>query len=126
MEEDRECEGLQQRKACRVVATIVANARVLSESLCFSFTLSRAPERERERERERDYESHRETERDRTLSLGMKLAPALIVSLRIDLFFMFCVGTEIIRLHFLVGVFVLGKTLMLLPGVCFVLVAQEF
>ena len=56
----------------------------------------------------------------------MKLAPALIVSLRIDLFFIFCVGTEIIRLDFLVGVFVLGKTLMLLAGVCFVLVAQEF
>ena len=63
MEEDRECEGLQQRKACRVVATIVANARVLSESLCFSFTLSRAPERERERERER--EIMRATERQR-------------------------------------------------------------
>lgn len=72
MEEDRECEGLQQRKACRVVATIVANARVY-QNRSASVSLSLEPQRERERY----YESHRETERERqrTLSLGLKLAP---------------------------------------------------
>jgi len=63
LEEDRECEGLQQRKACRVVATIVANARVY-QNRSASVSLSLEPQTEREREREimRATERQRETE----------------------------------------------------------------